>query len=238
MKKVYDYTIPIKISLPDAKKNISLDLSIHTRIKEINDIITEKIGFQPFSTNINFICKRTYERLDHISTLLQNNIKPGDTLIAYLSMTSKQNKSRKIKMVKKLTDLEIIAKEYNFGKINDIYGLIIEGMCPNSKCLLNGKDQIFPLGTGTFSLDQILNELKCPICPYKDQAMNKQIIIKNIKFVNCYFQCRGSVEGERIRGKSKELKKLWKIEGEDSDIFYKILDENKWITLVINVKHL
>ena len=114
MKKVYDYTIPIKISLPDAKKNISLNLSIHTRIKEINDIVTEKIGFPPFSTNINFICNRTSERLDHISTLQQNNIKPGDTLTAYLSMTSKENNSRKVKIAKKMANLEIISDEYNF----------------------------------------------------------------------------------------------------------------------------
>ena len=41
MKKVYDYNIRVKVTVPESKKNFSFIISIHSTIKELNTKVAE-----------------------------------------------------------------------------------------------------------------------------------------------------------------------------------------------------
>jgi len=54
MKKVYDYNIRVKVSVPESKKNLFFIVSIHSTIKELNTKVAAAMQLDPFITNLDF----------------------------------------------------------------------------------------------------------------------------------------------------------------------------------------
>lgn len=241
MKKVVDYPIQIKISIPETKRSFSFSLSIHTTIKEINSMVSQKLGYNPFLTNFNFESPRDYIILSPTSTLQQNNIRNNDTLFAKLTITSTNNPKSSLDsrspLIRSLLNLSELNK---YGKTlrTNIYGLIIDGVCVNEKCLSYAENMSFPLGTGTFTLDEILNGIKCPICPYKELGVNPSIVVKQIKLVNCYFRFEGNYKDRQGFVHRKAAGNFLKVEGENTNKLYQIIEEFQWVNFLLTVKQL
>ena len=200
MKKVVDYPISIKISVPETKKSYTLSLSIHTTIKEINSIISEKLGYDPFITNFNFESPRDFIILNPTSTLQQNRIRPGDTLHAKITLITspnpKANLDSKSPLIRSLINLSELPN-YKTNLRSNVYGLIIEGVCVNDKCLSYAENMNYPLGIGSFTISDILNGIKCPICPYRELGVNPSVVVKQIKLVNCCFKYEGRYKDDQ-----------------------------------------
>jgi len=241
MKKVVDYPIKIKISIPETKRSYSLNLSIHTTIKEINSIVSQKLGYDPFITNFNFEDPRDFIILNPTSTLQQNRIRPGDTLNAKITLITstnpKANLDTKSPLIRSLIDLSDLST-YKTNLRSNVYGLILEGVCVNDKCLAYAENMNFPLGIGTFTINDILNGVKCPICPYRELGVNPSVVIKQIKLVNCYFKYEGRFKDNQGFVQRKACPGFFKIEGENTTKLYQIIDKNKWMDFLLTVKSL
>lgn len=239
MKKVVDYPIKIRISIPETKKSFDLNLSIHTTVKEINSIISQKLGFDPFITNFNFEAPRDFYIMNPTSTLLQNRVRSGDIIQAKITLTTTLNAKSQLnprsQIIKSLIDLSELSN-YKPNVRSNVYGLIIEGVCINQKCLGYAENMKFPLGVGEFNLNEIINGIKCPICPYREFGTNPLIVVKQIKLVNCYFKYEGSYKDDNGFVHRKVCPSFFKIEGENINKLYQIIDKNKWIDFSITVK--
>lgn len=241
MKKVVDYPINIKIYIPETKRSFTLNLSIHTTIKEINTIISKKLGYNPFITNFNFECPREYFILKPTSTLQQNRIRQGDTLYAKITLTTtfnpKSSLDTRAPLIRTLSELSEL-KKYQKNIRSNIYGLIIEGICINEKCLSYAENMSFPLGTGEFTIGEILNGIKCPICPYRDFGINPSIVVKQIKLINCFFKYEGRYKDHQGFIQRISNSCFTKIEGENTTKLYKIIEGKQWIDFLVTVKSL
>lgn len=241
MKKVAHYNINITVSIPETKRLYPLNLSIHRTMKEINSIISEKLGYDPFITNFNFESPRDFIILNPTSTLLQNCIRNNDTIIAKLTITTSINPKNCLEsrspLIRSLMELSELSK-YKVNLKSNIYGLILEGVCVNDKCLSYAENMIFPLGTGFFTINEILNGVKCPICPYREFRVNPSIIVKQIKLVNCYFKYEGRVKDKNGFIQKKNWSGFIKIEGENTTKLYQIISGRNWIDFIVNIKQL
>ena len=138
-----------------------------------------------------------------------------------------------------ISEYQDYEKYLNSNKNPGVYGLTLEGVCINKKCISYGKTMTFPLGTGTFSYSRIMNNTKCTVCPYRDRDINPAIVVKAFKFINCLWRVEGRYrEAHTGYMKEKSFPLFFKSEGEDSSIFYELLDEYKWHQMLIYVKNL
>ena len=241
MKKVIDYPIQLKISIPETKRSYTLTLSIHTTIKEINSIISQKLGYDPFITNFNFESPKEYIVLNPTSTLQQNRLRTGDTLVAKITLTTSTNPKNALEskspLIRSLMSFSEFPK-YQVNLKSNVYGLIIEGICVNDKCLAYAENMIFPLGLGTFTIGEILNGIKCPICPYREFGVNPSVVVKQIKLVNCFFKYEGRYKDKQGFVQRKVYPGFIKIEGENTTRLYKVIEENNWLDFLVTIKGL
>ena len=241
MKKVVDYQINIRISIPETKKTFELKLSIHTTIKEINSLISEKLGYDPFITNFNFESPRDYIILNPTSTLQQNRLRTGDILYAKITLITSNNPKSSLEskspLINSLANFSQLSK-YKVNLRTNVYGLIIEGVCVNDKCLAYAENMNFPLGMGSFTIDEILNGVKCPICPYRELGINPSVVVKQIKLTNCCFKYEGRYKDKKGFVQRKSGGELIRVEGENTTKLYKIIEEKNWIDFLVVVKQL
>ena len=91
MKKVEDWDIKVKVDVATCKQSFTMVCSVHTRVQEIVLRVCKLLGFDKFDTKMEMYANH-YIPMKPISTLLQNGVKSGDTLIAQILNT--KNKAR------------------------------------------------------------------------------------------------------------------------------------------------
>ena len=69
MKKNYDWNVTVWIYVPDIKYSVKVVASIHSTIKELEDIVSDLLGLESFSTYYNFYAPNEPHALSSITTL-------------------------------------------------------------------------------------------------------------------------------------------------------------------------
>jgi hypothetical protein len=97
---------------------------------------------------------------------------------------------------------------------------------------------LHPLGMGKFNLYEILNRLKCPACPYKDQKLNPSVVVKKLRFRKCGWTVDGEIKLDNGIQVPEYFHKWIIVKEEGSSLFYQMLDQIHWSNLNIKVKPL
>lgn len=165
MKKTYDYDVAIKFYLADTKQTVNMLLSIHTSFKEISLRLADLMGMDVFSTEFNYyVPDQAYAaNVEHAiaqlifyqpaSNLKQNQVMSGQTITVKLVATQGGYPTASHYLQKaRLIDHEEMHL-YEPRTKQPTYGLVVEGICSNQKCLNYCKSITIPLGYGEFGLN-------------------------------------------------------------------------------------
>lgn len=98
-----------------------------------------------------------------------------------------------------------------------------------------GKDVSIPFGTGEFQFFRVIGQIKCMVCPYRDQLKNPPMLVKGVELSHCLWRVEGT---HLFRGfpthHVTEFRKC-----KESRNFYDQLRQYKWQNdLVLTVKDL
>lgn len=93
------------------------------------------MGLDPFATDFDIFSRHQYYSLNPSSTLIQNEIRDGDTLIAKMIVTKavKPLPGHYINRMKLINKDEY--EKYEPKTHAPSAGLIVDGVCVNEKCL-------------------------------------------------------------------------------------------------------
>jgi hypothetical protein len=69
MKKNYDWNVTFGIYIPDIKYTMKVVASIQSTVKELEDIVSEKLGLDSFSTYYQFYAPNEPHPVSGINTL-------------------------------------------------------------------------------------------------------------------------------------------------------------------------
>ena len=229
--------IDIVILIENAKKKYNISLMNNATIKEVSINLCNKLGLDSFSTNITFYSKNGFNELSQTSTLRQNFIKNKDCLIAKLDL---KNSKKSLKNLFKRNLSEGHKKQIIYVpkiKSPELCGILVKGFCVNKLCVSYNKMKDFSLGMGFFSLNKLVGNLKCDVCPYKSVYLNPSIIVADIMFNKCFWKIIYSYENRGIISK-KEVKTFNKASNIVKIDIEKIKNELNYIDLVFEVKNL
>eukprot|EP01017_Pseudomicrothorax_dubius_P014267 TRINITY_DN1667_c0_g3_i1.p1 TRINITY_DN1667_c0_g3~~TRINITY_DN1667_c0_g3_i1.p1 ORF type:complete len:246 (+),score=62.13 TRINITY_DN1667_c0_g3_i1:141-878(+) len=229
--------ISFTVRVVECKKELKFfDISIHTILRQLEFDICERLGMDPMTTDFAIRKYKGLEDMQQCCSLQQNEVNFGDLLVAKIVQTTSKGRLAKVKVNEYVDDHEVYYYYPDYKYVP--YGLVLDGICNNPKCICYQKEVIIPLGSGSFDFKTIMKKSKCPCCPYKDRELDPPIEVTNIRFGNCFWRYDGEYKDQN-KFKQKEVGKGWyRIEGEDNGTFYKILKSRKWIDLNIHVKQI
>jgi len=245
-----DTQISIKVKVPEVNREFKFKLFKKTRVKELGMKLSELLNLDPIRTNVQLYGPGSFSDLNEASTLLQNFLENGSVVIAKVHNTGKStNISTFYKEVSKkssfgtMSPLDTYVPEeqypaYSLKTHAEFYGMKATGVCTNPNCVSYNKEVTFPYGTGTFDINQVLKATLCQTCPYKDKALQKAIIVKEIVLTNCYWRLEGHYFDSNGFFNYKYMKGWVKTEGIDYKSFYRKLAETKYTDPKLYVKAL
>jgi len=239
--------IKIKVRIPDMNREFNFKLFRRTRVKEICIRICELLDIDPLRTDAFLYPPFGLLEMNHSSTLMQNGIEDGMTIVAKIHYTGYRSKVNTLyKIVSKKSQFgnssmeNFIDKEkfpiYNLKTKVELYGVKVVGVCTNTRCIAFNKEVTFPLGPGTFNINEILANTRCQTCPYKDRNHQKPIKVKNVSLINCLWRIQGHyIDANGFRN-YKYCKGWLKTDGEDNLKLYDLLQSTNYIDPVLIVK--
>ncbi|KAM3134546.1 hypothetical protein pb186bvf_013360 [Paramecium bursaria] len=238
--------ITLTIILNSTKQSLKFNIGIHTTIKEISNKLAGELCLDVFRTRISFQYGYTTNKLDESKTLSQLSItNPQESIYANVeSLHTKQlgkvtlrEKKPVLKQKYRVTDLDLVA--FHPGQIQryEVDGLTLEGVCVNPKCLNFQRDIVYPIGFGTFSVDRILKEIKCDLCPYKDMGVNPPVVMKEMQFKQCKWTISGKKQARVGNGYFEQSLNRWvRVEGKDNLSYQQIVGQDQWLNVWIEIK--
>eukprot|EP00825_Cyclidium_porcatum_P047235 TRINITY_DN7630_c0_g2_i1.p1 TRINITY_DN7630_c0_g2~~TRINITY_DN7630_c0_g2_i1.p1 ORF type:complete len:254 (+),score=25.97 TRINITY_DN7630_c0_g2_i1:145-906(+) len=241
-KREPNYILNVRIFIEGQKKVLGFKVGVHTFIKELENKIADALGLDMIRTSISIYHSEHQGKLNSAQTLFQNNIvKNNENLSAQISNISTlklvydKNEKNAFKYQGNVSAIDLTYK-YPLQKGGLVEGINLECLCVNRKCINFNRTIIFPLGLGTYNLEELMKGQPCPSCPYKDLNCIVLAAVKQIKLKQCLFTLKGQVK-QQTRVVNFELGQ-WIPVTEDSSYFQTILEQNNWVDVNIIIKPL
>lgn len=233
--------IHISVKIPETVRVYHLHVPKGTILKEISNTMSRLLNLDPLRTTFVFYLGR--EVLSPSSTLLQNKIRDGTTLVASM-LTTGYSKPKMTTFYKSITKSKSFDKsaslkgfdntskpDYRLTTGTDMLGLNLFGTCQNERCIAYDKLVTFHIGMGVFSLMDLLNNTKCIPC-------RRSVKISKVSLTNCFWKVEGNYYDSNGFFNTKYMKEYCKAEGTESELFYQKLRETKFINPKVTVKAL
>lgn len=233
--------ISVAVKVVETMKTYHFELPKKTHIKELAHQLAELLKLDPLRTNFKFSNSLGLETFNPSSTLYQNHVKSGDTLIAKMIDTgySEAKKFSPLKSVTKEKFFESSSPEkyveetqYPDYKIKSdpvMLGLKLFGACQNSKCVAYERKVNYPIGMGIFSLTKLLDQTKCIAC-------KRNVKVTGLYLTDCFWKVEGNYIDLNGFLNTKYMKYFNKTDGTDNELLYEKLKETKFIDPKITVK--
>lgn len=247
----------VRVRLVDAIKTYSFMVSNKTRMKEIAHKLALQLDLDPIRTNFTFSVGM--EVFKPTSTLLQNGIRNGDTIIAKMHDTGYNQHRLTTATRSYYASVDSKAKTMgSFGttsarsfasmstarstnafknpddvreKKDEIMGLKLSGACRNPKCIATKKKVTFSMGTGMFSVHNLLENTCCMVC-------KRPAAIYGIYLTNCGWKLEGNYYDANGFLNKKYMKSYEKVIGTDGESIFEKLLETQYVNPLLTIKGL
>lgn len=233
--------VDIKVKVMDVGKTFNFRFAKGKRIKEIGHQLAELLNLDSLRTNFVFTSHLGLEVLSPTSTLLQNNVRSGDTLVAKMLYTG-YNKINMATFSKTMTKTQTFGSfkpdsyidekqygDYELKSPTDVIGMKLIGICQNPKCVTEGKKVTFLIGVGNYFIMDLLTDTKCSAC-------KKPVNVSNISLSNCVWKIEGNFMDSNGFLNFKTMKSFNRTEGTDNESFYEKLRETKYSNPKVIIK--
>eukprot|EP01017_Pseudomicrothorax_dubius_P046391 TRINITY_DN8166_c0_g1_i3.p1 TRINITY_DN8166_c0_g1~~TRINITY_DN8166_c0_g1_i3.p1 ORF type:complete len:232 (-),score=32.07 TRINITY_DN8166_c0_g1_i3:84-779(-) len=212
------------VKVPEVKRELKMtNVDVNLLVRQLEIQICEKIGVDPIDTTLAITKDREEEPLEHAATLKR------------VVQTTTAGRNAKVQLTRFVPELEIHQKVGSSFKYSPI-GLILEGFCQNPTCVKFGKELLIPMGCGPFIFKKIMKLSRCPCCPYKDRGLDPEIKVSALRFSHCYWRYDGEYLDHNNFLRYDYAKDWYKVDDEENEEFYKLIESRRWVDMNIYVR--